>query len=306
MCGCSCLALKTELCLNPAASLQVDPGADDLAALIAQLGLGGEVVLGPPEEGLHPGPGAPCALMLRSMLGLALAAMEGGMLSPGPRRAALERRAAELQVRLSPMAQEQHQRGSQGRRPRTSSKAAKPLQQQLAEVEAAAARLGTVGRTRRPALGVRVAAGFGALLARMEATPHAELRTAAATQSEAIEQLWECGAFEGRDWVLVAPGSGALAPEEPCAGAAAAAALLAPDAAGAGLPLLGGRCIVSASNGQQVLDAQSTDLWRVAALGRARLALLQRIMEQHAAALRAAGRQPLWDPSNPAHQALYW
>ena len=55
----------------------------------------------------------------------------------------------------------------------------------------------------------------------------------------------------------------------------------------------------------QVLAAQPTSLQRVAALGRARLRLLQRIMEGHASLLQQQGVKVPWDAASPADQLLY-
>ena len=282
-----------------------------MAALLAGLGLGGEAPLGPPQAGLHPGPGAPVALVVRSMLGLAVEALEGGLLLPGPRRAALEAQRAELR-QLVAAAERQHGKSSRsgsgggGGGSGCGGESLASLQRRLAAVDAALERLPGGGQQsgsqqRRP-LSARVAAHFAALEGRMAATPHAELHTAAASQAEVNQQLWESGALEGRDWVLVAAaGSGG----EAC-GAHRAAAMLSPDAAGQSMPLREGRCIVSASDGQQVFDAQPTDCRRAVALGRAHLALLQQVMEQHAEQVAAAGGRPAWASANPAHQALYW
>lgn len=85
----------------------------------------------------------------------------------------------------------------------------------------------------------QVLATFKALAERMEATPHAELCTAASSQAEVLAQLRGWEELKGRDWVLVSPKGGS-----PAAGVA--------QALRHGLRLEEGRCIISAQQRQQV------------------------------------------------------
>jgi hypothetical protein len=322
----ACLPRSSPLRTTP----QVEPSDGDVVALLKGLGLTGERVQAPAEDGLHKAPGPPCALMLRSMVGLAVSAMEGGLLLPEPRLDALLAQQGRLRRRAGQAVRQEPHRAGRGQRHKhqqsgssesgtgggsssnlesapfdegeeeagmggTASLAA--VRQQIGALDAAVVRL----CTSRSALSAKVVANFAALRERMADTPHAELRTAAGSQTEVAAQLRESGALEGRDWVQVVPLPGTSGPGFH----AAQAAQLVAGTGGRWLPLREGRVIVGGNDGQQVVDAQPTDTRRALSLGQAHLLLLRRIMAEHAQLLGSQDESP-WDPDNPAHQALYW
>jgi len=56
----------------------------------------------------------------------------------------------------------------------------------------------------------------------------------------------------------------------------------------------------------QVLRAQTVSCQVMAAWACINLLVVQFVMEGHAKLLREDGEEAPWEPTNPAHQALYW